>query len=340
MLPFRKNKPRPTQSITIIRKPNLKYIEAVKINKLQNIQAKNLHNENININNNNNNIINNEILLNPSIDDSNSNNFMFEIINELALNLDSPITDYNEKLNIINYVFEKYNEKETNSYHPDINNKKLLFLIAAHTNTQMKLDNVKTLINLVSYSCIEIMVLNSATFSYSDELKEFCNKKNIFYQEKENEITCDSGKWVELIHQKNCSLYDFIFFANDSFKIEDSLNHFINLTISKNVELYAYNDSSEIKYHYQSYLFGIKSDAVYKYILMYYLYKDNITCFQDLIYNYELNMIEQFTSYECFLKIAEIPCNKGLNIFFHNDYLYEILKNTGLLPFVKLKRVT
>jgi len=50
-------------------------------------------------------------------------------------------------------------------------------------------------------------------------------------------------------------------------------------------------------------------------------------------------MINFFSTHGCFLKIADIPCNKGLNIYFYNDYLYEILKNTGLLPFIKIKRI-
>jgi hypothetical protein len=144
---------------------------------------------------------------------------------------------------------------------------------------------------------------------------------------------------VELLSQKQNSFYDYVFFANDSFIIEDSINHFINLTVKKNVELFAYNDSSEEKYHYQSYLFAIRSDAVYKYINMFNLYKDKIYCFRDLIKNYELNMIENFSSHDCFLKIKDIPCNTGVNIFFANDYLYQILKCIGVLPFVKLKRI-
>jgi hypothetical protein len=183
------------------------------------------------------------------------------------------------------------------------------------------------------------MVLNTELLTYSNDLKEFCKEKNVFYSERENYITCDSGKWVELLSQKQNSFYDYVFFANDSFIIEDSINHFINLTVKKNVELFAYNDSSEEKYHYQSYLFSIRSDAVYKYIDMFNLYKDKIYCFQDLIKNYELNMIEKFSSHDCFLKIKDIPCNTGLNIFFYDDYLYQILKNTGILPFVKLKRI-
>jgi hypothetical protein len=170
-------------------------------------------------------------------------------------------------------------------------------------------------------------------------LKEFCIEKNIYYEEGENYLTYDYGKWIKLLSQVNSNSYDYIFFSNDSFQVEDSINHFINLTVKKNVELYAYNDSTEQKYHYQSYLFSIRSNAIHKFISMCNTCKKNIITQEDVIINYELNMMNYFSSHDCFLKIGEIPSNIKLNIFFRNDYLYQILKNTGLLPFIKLKRI-
>ena len=334
MLPFRKKKI--GNNIIVVRRPNQEYIYARKMQKLKLMRYLN-NNNNILINNDNNN--NNNILINNDNNNNNDKEFIFDILNEMAYKNYSQINNYNEIPNIINYITEKYNEKLSNSYNPDANNKKFLFLIASHTDSELKLNNVKSLINLLCFDSIEIMILNTEFLTYSNDLKEYCKEKNIFYKERENLITCDSGKWVELLSQKNYSIYDYIFFANDSFTIEDSINHFINLTVKNNVELYAYNDCTEIKYHYQSYLFSIKSDSVYKYINMFNLHKDNINCFRDLIINYELNMIQYFSSHNCFLKIGEIPCNIGLNIFFANDYLYEMLKNTGVLPFVKLKRI-
>jgi hypothetical protein len=283
-----------------------------------------------------------ENFYNEKVSNYNYNSFelIIEIINELLLNDTKNLYENSEIEEIKKYIFDKYKEKSLYSYNPDANNKKILFLIAAHTNSKLKLNNVKSLINLILYDSIEIMVLNTNLLSNSKNLKDFCKKKNIFYCERENFVTCDFGKWVDLLNmKKNYHSYDYIFFANDSFIIEDSINHFINLTIKNNLELYAYNDSTEEKFHYQSYLFAIKSDAIYKFINMYYKYNKSIKCFRDLIINYELNMVEYFTTHSCFLNIGDVPGNKGLNIFFHNDYLYEILKNIGLLPFVKLKRI-
>ena len=314
MLAFRKKKPE--KLIVTVKRPNIQYINTMKMRKL------------MMINNNENNENNN-----------NENELILDILNDIAYRNPPNTINYDEISNIVNYIKDKYNEKITNSYNVDANNKKFLFLVAAHTDSEIKLKNVKTLINLLRFNSIEIMILNTEFLTYSNDLKEFCKEKNILYQERENLITCDSGKWVELLNQKDCYFYDYIFFVNDSFIIEDSINHFINLAVKKNIELYAYNDSTENKYHYQSYLFCIRSDAVYKYINMFNLHKNNIKCFKDLITNYELNMIDYFSTTDCFLKIGEMPSNVGVNIFFYNDYLYEMLKNTGVLPFVKLKRI-
>jgi hypothetical protein len=322
MFPFRKKKP---EKVMVNKISKSQYMNALKMTETNIIKKHN--NDNIK-----------NYMIKKEIFDT-SENYILNIINELAFNNPPNNYDYNNIQDLIDYVYCKYYEKKINHYNPDLNNKKILFLIAAHTNSEIKLNNVKELINYLSFDCIEIMVLNTELLTYSNDLKDFCKEKNIFYFERENYITCDSGKWVELLSHKNYSLYDYVFFANDSFTIEDSINHFINLSIKKNVELYAYNDSTELKYHYQSYLFCLKSDVVYKYIDMFNLHKDNIKCFQDLITNYELNMIDYFSSHDCFLKIGNISCNTGVNIFFANDYLYQILKCIGVLPFVKLKRI-
>jgi hypothetical protein len=73
---------------------------------------------------------------------------------------------------------------------------------------------------------------------------------------------------------------------------------------------------------------------------MYNCKKDLIKTQRDVIEHYELKMINYFSSHDCYLKIGNIFFHKGLNIFFNSDFLYEILKKNGLLPFVKLKRIS
>jgi hypothetical protein len=116
------------------------------------------------------------------------------------------------------------------------------------------------------------------------------------------------------------------------------ITHFINLTIKKNVELYGYNDSTQINYHYQSYLFSIRSDSINKFIEMYNSKKNIIHSQLDVINNYEVKMTEYFDTHDCFLKIA-YDFNKDKNIFFTNDSIYNILKKYDLFPFTKIKRI-
>ena len=249
-------------------------------------------------------------------------------------------TNYKDDLfNVKKYIDDKIIEKNNNMYNPDKNNKKILVVIAAHNNTELKLNTIKKTINFFNFKCIDIMVANTKSLKLNSNLHNFCKKKNVFYYEIENIPTFDFGKWIYLLSKKDLSSFDFIFFTNDSFIIEKPITHFINLTVKNNLELYGYNDSSQICYHYQSYLFAIKSDVIYKFIDMFNSKKDLIKNQNDLIEHFELQMKNYFSSFDCFLNIANISFQKYINIFFENDYLYKMLKDSELLPFTKIKRL-
>ena len=109
--------------------------------------------------------------------------------------------------------------------------------------------------------------------------------------------------------------------------------------IDKKVELFGYNDSTQIRYHYQSYLFGIKNDAIQKFINYVNKNKSLVYDYGTAVLNYELVMIDYFSTKDCFLHIGYIPMNQGMNIFFMNDVLYNILFKKRLLPFIKVKRL-
>jgi cupin superfamily acireductone dioxygenase involved in methionine salvage len=236
-----------------------------------------------------------------------------------------------------NYIKQKSLERIQNFYKPELN-KKILFLIAAHSNTNFKIDNLIKTIKYLKNECITIAVANSNNLPLNNKLNKYLEKKKILHYDIDNDSTYDFGKWVYLLYQIDYSNYDFVIFMNDSIILEKSITHFINLTIKRNLELYGYNDSTQTKYHYQSYLFSIRSDAIHKFINMFNSKKDYIRNQLDVINNYETKMIEYFASYDCFLKIAN-DFNNNQNIFFTNDYLYNILKTNYLLPFTKVKRV-
>jgi hypothetical protein len=245
-----------------------------------------------------------------------------------------------ELVKLKNMIIYKYKQKLFNSYNPVNNNKKLLLLMASHTDNELRL---KTILNTMKYfdtNSIDIMIANSKSLKYNDQLSNYYKSKNISYYEIENNGCYDFGKWIYLLSQIDYSLYDYVFFINDSFIIEKPIAHFVNLAIKTNVELYGYNDSTQENYHYQSYFFCVRSDAINKFINMYNSKKDLIKTQRDVIENFELKMINYFSTHDCYLKIGNFSLHKGQNIFFTSDFLYEILKKNGILPFIKLKRIS
>ena len=114
----------------------------------------------------------------------------------------------------------------------------------------------------------------------------------------------------------------------------------MNLIYKNNVELYGYNDSTQRRYHYQSYLFTVKREAINNFTSNYYKYVNKIKTFEDVITYYEINMTDWFNTKNCFLKIGNLPYNLNKNIFFTNIILYKKLKKTRLLPFIKIKYIS
>jgi hypothetical protein len=243
-----------------------------------------------------------------------------------------------QKLN--NLISYKRKEKLYNSYNPVYNNKKLLLLMATHTDNELRLKNILNTLNFFNTNVMDIMIANSKSLQYNYRLSNYYKSKNISYYEIENNGCYDFGKWIYLLSKIDYSSYDYIFFINDSFIIEKPITHFINLAIKSNKELYGYNDSTQQNYHYQSYFFCIRSDAINKFINMYNSKINLIKTQRDVIEHFELRMINYFSSHDCYLKIGNFSLHKGLNIFFTSDFLYEILKKYGILPFIKLKRLS
>jgi len=154
------------------------------------------------------------------------------------------------------------------------------------------------------------------------------------YIEIPNNSLIDFGKWNYTLNNIDYSSYEFITFTNDSFLISQPIYFYFNLAVAKDKELFSYTSSSEIKYHFQSYLFTIKNDAIYK-------FKEYLTRVPKNInpIHLELYLIDEFQSHDCFLDIGDININSKTNIFFNNNFLYFILFKSNLLPFIKLKRL-
>jgi len=220
--------------------------------------------------------------------------------------------------------------------HPNL---KTLTIMACHTDSIIKL---KTILNNIRYFRFinnDIIIINSSHTTYSKQLETACNARGLKYIEIPNSPHLDSGKWMHVIKSSNIQSYNFIVFTNDSYFIKYPICHFYNKMMTRNVELYGYTDSTQIEYHYQSYLFGVKREAVHKFITHYESHKNLLTDYLSVVSNIELKLTHIFKTKDCFLKIGNLYYNKDKNIFFNNDELYIQLMNTRLLPFIKLKRI-
>ena len=221
-------------------------------------------------------------------------------------------------------------------------NARFLTIIACHTNSLAKvrtiLNNLKYLIFATNY----IVIVNSAGTSHGKILREAIEKSplDIGYKEIPNDSCLDCGKWMHYIHNYYKNTHDYVVFTNDSYLIHGSVQHFYNAMYKRGTELYGYNDSTQIKYHYQSYLFGIKNKYIYRLCNHFEKVKKRLKAYMDVVGNIELQLTNIYASRDCFLKIGNLRGNVTKNVFFNNDALYFRLKSENLLPFTKLKRIT
>jgi len=250
----------------------------------------------------------------------------------------------------VNLFIKNYNTIVSNNYEcKNTNHKKFLTIFACHTKSLLKYNAIINNIPYLFFPNNDIIIINSSNEKYSDKLKNYIstnsdnNNKIIKYIEIPNDKYIDIGKYIHVLNviETDDSMkkdYDFVVLINDSIIIKKSITHFYNMIIKMNKELYAYNDSSEIKYHYQSYLYAIKYNAIHKLLDYFKSHKFEINGYKDVIDIIELELTGIYANNcDCFLKIAKLPCNINKNIYFHNDRLYNLLFNNGILPFIKIR---
>lgn len=250
----------------------------------------------------------------------------------------------------LNLFIKNYNTIVSDNYEcKNTNHKKFLTIFACHTKSLLKYNAIINNIPYLFFPNNDIIIINSSNEKYSDKLKNYIstksdsNNKIIKYIEIPNDKYIDIGKYIHVLNviETDDSMkkdYDFVVLINDSIIIKKSITHFYNMIIKMNKELYAYNDSSEIKYHYQSYLYAIKYNAIHKLLDYFKSHKFEINGYKDVIDIIELELTGIYANdCDCFLKIAKLPCNINKNIYFHNDALYNLLFNNGILPFIKIR---
>jgi len=250
----------------------------------------------------------------------------------------------NSEINL--FIKNYYRIISNNSAPNNINNRKILTIVACHTNKLIKYNTIVNNIHYLLFPNNDIVIVNSSNEKYSDKLKQYIasiTNKNIKYFEIPNDKYIDVGKYIHILNiiksdDSSSKDYEFVVLINDSVIIQKSIFHFYNMILKMNRELYAYNDSSEIKYHYQSYLYAIKYNVIHKFIDYFNSRKCEIHGYKDVVEKIELELNNVYVNNsDCFLKIANIPCNLNKNIYFHNDILYNLLFNNGILPFIKIR---
>ena len=217
---------------------------------------------------------------------------------------------------------------------------KILVIISCYTDNRLRFNAINSIMNnLLKVKNIDIVIVNSTNLPLSSVIKNTYENNYIQYYEIPNDSFYGFSKWYYALQNMDYSDYKYITFINDSILLHNSINHFFDYTRVKDVEFFGYNDSNQIKYHIQSYLFSIKTDFIYKFKNLFNDFKKYIRSYNDVVNYYELNLLEYFDSSDCFLKLTEFKCQNGKNIFFTNDNLYFKIRDAGCIPITKLKRI-
>ena len=219
---------------------------------------------------------------------------------------------------------------------------KILGLLANHTCNNIKYNISLNNIKLIHKNLNDICVIDTINIDYGNKLcnhlKKLYKINNYFFIE--NNSYFDFGKWIYALKNIDYSIYDYILLINDSIILSDEINNFFNSlnNVDNNINLYGYNDSSQIKYHYQSYLFAINIRIVNKFINFIESKKNLIFDLESLVHNIELNLCEIDENHDSFIKIGN-KYNKDLNLYWENERLYKYLLTKKIFSIIKLKKI-
>lgn len=220
-------------------------------------------------------------------------------------------------------------------------NNKILAIFANHTCSVIKYNISLRNMSLLKEKVTNIVIIDTKDEEYSNKLYNDLHKDNkiINYFLVENDNYFDFGKWMYVLKMVNYKDYDYVLFINDSIILLDQLdNFFIYFQNNLNTNLYAYNDSTQIRYHYQSYLFFIKSNSIKDFINFFESKKPNILDLESLIQNVELNMCNIIDNHDCFLKLGT-EWNMEKNLYWENESLYQYLLSKNIFSIIKLKKI-
>jgi hypothetical protein len=220
---------------------------------------------------------------------------------------------------------------------------RILGIFANHTNSIVKYNITINNISIIKEYLSGICIVDSLNEKYANLLKNDLSLGKIIQHHFliENNNYFDFGKWIYALNNINYDQYDYIVFINDSIIVTEVVNKFfihINYSLSNKVNLFAYNDSTQFKYHYQTYLFLLNKKIINKFIQFFDNRKKNIYDLISLVQNIELNICDIDENHDCFIKIAN-DYNMDKNIFWENEILYQYLLSKDIFGIMKLKKI-
>jgi len=221
-------------------------------------------------------------------------------------------------------------------------NYNILCLIANHTCNNIKYNISLNNISLIKKYIKDIIIIDSKNESYAEDLHfEFKDDiKIINFLFTENNCYYHFGKWIFALENINYKNYDYILFLNDSIILTENINDFLNYikNVINNVNIYAYNDSNQIQYHYKSYCFLLNIYIINKFMNFFYNRKNLIVDLDSLICNIELYLHTIDDNKDCFFKISN-DYNMSKNIYYENEILYQYLLSKNIFGIIEIKKI-
>ena len=215
---------------------------------------------------------------------------------------------------------------------------KSLGIFLNNTNSEIKFK-----INLINYdnfiSNFDHIIVIDTNNTYSENLKNMIilNKSIIIDKYEltndfiENiEVDINIEKILFALGNMNYSEFNYITIINDNYLYYKNIIPYFNYIKDHNLDFYSISDSSEKIYHYQLYLFSIKSDCINKFIN--HINENK----HDTLIQFNIHTI--FNKSNVLLKLAYLENNKNFNIFY-NDYLYEYFISNNILPIININRL-
>ena len=223
-----------------------------------------------------------------------------------------------------------------------MDNLKILALVANHTTSNIKYNISLNNILYIEPYVQNITIIDTDNEIYSkklyNDIKKHSKINNYFFIP--NDTYFDFGKWVYALKKIDYMQYDYVLFLNDSIiLLEEIHNFFIYLNnLETLVNLYGYNDSTQIKYHYQSYFFAIKNNTIQKFIMFFESKIHLIHDLESLIHNVELELVNLDDNKDCLIKIGN-DYNLSKNLYWENEDLYKYLITKKIFSIIKLKKI-